>query len=237
MKTTSIRRAAKKPKARPAEAPAQATRGSQGGHAYEKLRALIKDGGLKPGDRIIEASIAQQLGVSRTPVRDAIRRLEAEGLLDYEPRAGLVLARLDRRGVAELYEMREVLEGTAARLFTRHASDLEVEELLEFVELERNLQSKPEELGPHNLKFHRQIHRGAHNRFLERALRAVNAVRWLLGPTQMLAPPRAAQSLAEHAELVEAIRKRDAQSAEAIARKHVRSAQVRRMKTLFPQDD
>jgi DNA-binding GntR family transcriptional regulator len=233
MRASTIRRTTKKEKARPV----QATRGSQGGHAYEKLRALVKDGVLKPGDRIIEVTIAQQLGVSRTPVRDAIRRLEAEGLLDYEPRAGLVVAKLDRRGVAELYEMREVLEGTSARLFTRHASDLEVDELIEMVEHERQLQDKPEELGLHNLKFHRQIHRGAHNRFLERALRAVNSVRWLLGPTQMLAAPRAAQALAEHAELVEAIRKRDAESAEAVARKHIRSAQARRMKTLFPQDD
>lgn len=233
MKATTIRQALKKEKIRPV----QAARGSQGGHAYESLRALIKDGVLKPGDRVIEATVAQQLGVSRTPVRDAIRRLEAEGLLDYEPRAGLVVAKLDRRGVAELYEMREVLEGTSARLFTRHASELEVQELVELVELERELLAKPGELGLHNLKFHRQIHRGAHNRFLERALRAVNAVRWLLGPTQMSDASRAAQALQEHAELVEAISKRDAERAEAVARRHLRSAQVRRMKTLFPQDD
>jgi DNA-binding FadR family transcriptional regulator len=114
---------------------------------------------------------------------------------------------------------------------------LEVQELVELVELERELLAKPEELGLHNLKFHRQIHRGAHNRFLERALRAVNAVRWLLGPTQMSDASRAAQALQEHAELVEAISKRDAERAESVARKHLRSAQVRRMKTLFPQDD
>lgn len=233
MKPATIRRTIKKEKSRPV----QPARGSQGGHAYEKLRALIKDGVLKPGDRVIEATVAQQLGVSRTPVRDAIRRLEAEGLLDYEPRAGLVVAKLDKRGVAELYEMREVLEGTSARLFTRHASALEVQELVELVELERELLAKPEELGLHNLKFHRQIHRGAHNRFLERALRAVNAVRWLVGPTQMSDASRAAQALEEHAELVDAISKRDAERAEAVARRHLRSAQARRMKTLFPQDD
>jgi len=233
MKSTTIRRAVKKEKNRAV----QPARGSQGGHAYEKLRGLVRDGVLKPGDRVIEATVAHQLGVSRTPVRDAIRRLEAEGLVDYEPRAGLVVAKLDRRGVAELYEMREVLEGTSARLFTRHASDMEVQELVELVELERELQARPEELGAHNLKFHRQIHRGAHNRFLERALRAVNAVRWLLGPTQMSDARRAAQALEEHAELVEAISQRDAERAESVARKHLRSAQVRRMKTLFPQDD
>jgi DNA-binding GntR family transcriptional regulator len=237
MKTSATRRTTDKNKARPVAPPRQAARGSQGGNAYQQLRALVKDGVLKPGDRIIEATIAQQLGVSRTPVRDAIRRLEGEGLLEHEPRAGLVVSKLDRRGVAELYEMREVLEGTAARLFTRHASDLEVEELQYLLEVEQGLQGNPQELGLHNLKFHAQIHRGAHNRFLEKALRAVNAVRWLLGPTQMLAAPRAAQALAEHAELVEAITRRDAEKAESIARKHLRSAQVRRMQTLFPQDD
>jgi DNA-binding GntR family transcriptional regulator len=215
----------------------QSTRGSQGGQAYQKLRGLLKDGVLKPGDRLIETTIAQQLDVSRTPVRDAIRRLEAEGLLDYEARAGLVVTKLDRRSVAELYEMREVLEGTSARLFTRHASDLEVEELLDLVQQERLLQGKGQELAAHNQKFHLQIHRGAHNRFLEKALRTVYAVRWLLGPSQMLAAERAEQALAEHTELVQAIQRRDADLAESVARRHVRSAQGRRMKTLFPRDE
>ena len=222
---------------RPEVAADQATRGSQGGQAYQRLRGLLKDGVLKPGDRLIETTIAQQLDVSRTPVRDAIRRLEAEGLLDYEPRAGVVVTKLDRRSVAELYEMREVLEGTAARLFTRHASEIEVEDLLDLVQQERLLQGRGQELAAHNQKFHLQIHRGAHNRFLEKALRAVNAVRWLLGPSQMLAAERAEQALAEHAELVQAIQKRDADLAETSARRHVRSAQVRRMKTLFPHDE
>jgi DNA-binding GntR family transcriptional regulator len=214
----------------------QGTRGSQGGQAYQKLRGLLKDGVLKPGDRIIETTIAQRLDVSRTPVRDAIRRLEAEGLLDYD-RVGLVVTKLDRRSVAELYEMREVLEGTAARLFTRHASDLEVEQLLDLVEQERLLQGRGKELAAHNQEFHLQIHRGAHNRFLEKALRAVNAVRWLLGPSQMLSPERAVQALAEHTELVQAIHRRDVDLAESVARTHVRSAQVRRMRTLFPHDE
>ena len=237
MKTSTARRAPARAGSRPEAAPKASGRGSQGGHAFQKLRALVKDGVLKPGDRIIELAIAGQLGVSRTPVRDAIRRLEAEGLLEHEPRKGLVIASLDRRAIAELYEMREVLEGTAARLFTRHASDLEVQELFDLLDLERRLKGKPQELAAHNLKFHAHIHRGAHNRFLEKALRAVNAVRWLLGPTQMFSAERARQSLAEHTELVQAIERRAPELAESVARKHLRSAQLRRMKTLFPQDE
>ncbi len=237
MKPSTSIRATKKEQRRPLTPPAQAARGSRGGRAYQQLRVLLKEGVLKPGDRIVEAAIAQQLGVSRTPVRDAIRRLEAEGLFNHEPRAGLVVATLERRAVAELYEIREVLEGTAARLFTRHASDMEVEELAQLVELERRLQGDSQQLAAHNQKFHAHIHRGAHNRFLEKALRAVNAVRWLLGPTQMLAAPRAAEALQEHAELLKAISRRDAECAESTARKHMRSAQVARMHNLFPQDD
>ncbi|HEX3864418.1 MAG TPA: GntR family transcriptional regulator [Stellaceae bacterium] len=215
----------------------QIPRGTQGAQAYQKLRALLKDGVLKPGERIVEATLAERLAVSRTPVRDAIRRLEAEGLLNHQPREGVVVARLDRRGVVELYEMREVLEGTAARLFTRHASDLEVEGLLDLAHQERRLQGKADELAAHNLRFHNQIHRGAHNRFLEKALQGVYAVRWLLGPSQMLTTDRAEEALAEHTELAQAILDRDAPLAESISRKHVRSAQRRRMKTLFPQED
>jgi DNA-binding GntR family transcriptional regulator len=212
-------------------------RGSRGGHAYQKLRDALKHGALKPGDRIMEVPIAQQLNVSRTTVRDAIRRLESEGLLEHEPRAGLVVATLDRRAVAELYEMREVLEGTAARLFTRHASEIEVEHLLELVREEQRLQGNPDELANHNHRFHVQIHVGAHNRYLEKALAAVNSSLWLLGKSQMLLPHRAKGALAEHMELARAIQKRDADLAESLARKHVRSAQAERMRTLFPQPD
>ena len=212
-------------------------RGSQGGLAYQKLREALRNHVLKPGERIIEASIAEQLNISRTPVRDAIRRLESEGLLEYEARAGLVVTRLDRRAVGELYEMREVLEGTAARLFTRHAADIEVDHLLELVEQERHMQGKGDELAAHNHRFHVHIHRGAHNRYLEKALAAVNSSLWLLGKSQMLLPHRAKGALVEHMELAKAVRKRDPDLAESVARKHVRSAQAERIRSLFPRPD
>lgn len=214
-----------------------AGRGSRGGHAYQALRDALRTGVLKPGDRIMEVPLAKQLDVSRTPVREAIRRLESEGLLEHESRAGLVVARLDRRAVSELYEMREVLEGTAARLFTRHASDIEVDHLVELVDQERDLQGNGEDLAAHNHHFHVQIHRGAHNRYLEKALDAVNSALWLLGDSQMLLPHRAKGALGEHGELAKAIQKRDADLAESIARKHVRSAQAERIRNLFPQPD
>src|SRR5687767_14246238 len=114
--------------------------GARSEHAYRRLRDAIRDGTLKPGQRLMEIEVADWLNVSRTPVRDAIRRLEAEGMLAHAPRNGIVVATLDRQAVMELYVMREVLEGTAARLCARHASDMEVLELQELVTRERDMQ-------------------------------------------------------------------------------------------------
>ena len=101
--------------------------------AYERLLNAIDSGELAPGSRLLEAQLAERLGVSRTPVREALRRLEAQGLVTHEPHRGVVVAELDYDQLGELYAVREVLEGTAARLAARHASPEEVEVLREMV--------------------------------------------------------------------------------------------------------
>jgi DNA-binding GntR family transcriptional regulator len=201
---------------------------------YQTLRDAIARGELKPAQRVMEVEVADWLEVSRTPVREALRRLESEGMLRVEPRMGLVVASISRQAMLELYVMREVLEGTAARLCARHASDLEIMELEELVKREERLQDNFEALARHNRLFHEAVHRGAHNRYLEKSLSAVNDSMYLLGPSQMLLPERAESARAEHAELFEMIRQHDGDAAEAAARRHVRSAQQQRLKQLFP---
>ena len=203
--------------------------------AYQKLRQAIEAGELKPGQRVMEVEIAEWLEVSRTPVREALRRLESEGMLEMEPRNGLVVASISRQAMLELYVMREVLEGTAARLCARNASDIEIMELQALVKREERLADSPEGLARHNRLFHEAVHRGAHNRYLEKSLSAVNDSMWLLGKSQMLLPERARTALVEHAELFDAINRRDADVAEAIARRHVQSARRERLKQLFPE--
>lgn len=203
--------------------------------AYRQLRKAIERGDLKPGQRVMEVEVAEWLKVSRTPVREALRRLENEGMLALEPRIGLVVASLSRQAMLELYVMREVLEGTAARLCARHASDLELMELEQLVDREKRLQGDFEELARHNRLFHEAVHRGAHNRYLEKSLSAVNDSMWLLGKSQMLLPERAKTAVTEHAELLAAIRRHDPEAAEEAARRHVRSAQKQRLKQLFPE--
>lgn len=211
--------------------------GSRSEHVYRRLRDAIQRGEFKSGHRVMEIDVAAWLNVSRTPVRDAIRRLESEGMLEHAPRNGLVVASLDRQSVMELYVMREVLEGTAARLCARHASDMEVQDLLDLVERERQLEGDFEGLARHNQRFHQAVHRGAHNRYLEKSLAAVNDSMVLLGTPLMLLPHRAQTAAAEHARLVEAIRRHDPDAAEEAARSHVRAAQRERLKRLFPETE
>jgi DNA-binding GntR family transcriptional regulator len=211
--------------------------GSRSEHVYRRLRDAIQRGEFKSGHRVMEIEVAQWLNVSRTPVRDAIRRLESEGMLEHEPRNGLVVARLDRQAVMELYVMRETLEGTAARLCARHASDMEIQDLADLVDRERELQGEYEALARHNRRFHEAVHRGAHNRFLEKSLAAVSDSMGLLGSPLMLLPHRAHTAAAEHAQLVEAIKRRDPAGAEEAARAHVRAAQRERLKRLFPETE
>lgn len=208
--------------------------GSRSEHAYQCLRDAIQESQIKPGERVMEVEVAEWLKLSRTPVRDAIRRLESEGMLVHAPRIGLVVATLDRQAVMELYVMREVLEGTAARLCARHASDMEVQDLLDLVARERHWEGDHNGLANHNRRFHDAIHRGAHNRYLEKSLAAVNDSMWLLGRPLMLLPERAKTALMEHARLADAIRCRDPDKADEAARNHVNAAQRERLKRLFP---
>jgi DNA-binding GntR family transcriptional regulator len=208
--------------------------GTRSEHVYRRLRDAIQQGEFKSGHRVMEIEIADWLKVSRTPVRDAIRRLESEGMLEHEPRIGLVVVRLDRQAVMELYVMRETLEGTAARLCARHAADMEIQDLVDLVERERQIQGNLEALPGHNKRFHQAIHRGAHNRYLEKSLAAINDL-GLLGSPLMSLPHRAQAAVAEHAQIVEAVQRHDPDAAEEAARKHVRAAQRERLKRLFPE--
>jgi DNA-binding GntR family transcriptional regulator len=202
--------------------------------AYSRLHSAIQAGTFEPGKRLMETEVADWLKMSRTPARDAMRRLENEGLLVHEPRLGLVIATLDHGAVMELYAMREVLEGTAARLAARHASDLEVTQLLELVAVEKKLKGKFSELADHNQRFHRALRQAAHNRFLLRALTTVRDSMGLLGKSQMTLPHRAAAAVKEHEQIVRAIEKRDPAGAEEAARAHVRAAQRERIKSFMP---
>jgi DNA-binding GntR family transcriptional regulator len=212
-------------------------RESLGNLAYDKLREAIQSGLYKPGKRIREGDVADWLNMSRTPVREALRRLETEGLLVHEPHRGVVIAHLDHQMVMELYSMRDVLEGTAARLAAQHASAVEISALTDMVEAELRMLNDPDRLADHNRRFHSAIYHSAHNRYLLKTLSALGDSLGLLGRTTYAVPGRPASAHDEHKALVEAIADRDPARAEAVARGHIQASQRARLRLLFELAD
>ncbi|MGD9827223.1 MAG: GntR family transcriptional regulator [Hyphomicrobiaceae bacterium] len=206
-------------------------------YAYAMLRAGIENGELPPGKRLRETEVSDWLGVSRTPVRQALSRLQTEGLLASGSRSGLVVATLDSDAVTELYEIREVLEGTAAAFAARNATPAEIEALKGMIAEERQLTKTPEALARHNIRFHRALHVAAHNRFLVKSLNALHDAMDLLRPTTYGVSGRPKEAWNEHRAVVEAIAAGDAAAAEAAARSHVRRSFELRRVTFLNEDD
>jgi len=201
--------------------------------AYDRLVAAIQAGQLTSGSRVREADVADWLQISRTPVREAIRRLEAEGMLSHMPHVGVIVTEIDADMVTELYAMREVLEGSAAGLAAQHASDAEIHMLRKIVKEEKALLHDPDLLMRHNREFHDIIYRSAHNRYLLKSLNALHDALVLLGKTTLSSRTRADTSHAEHGEIVKAIVARDQTLAEKLMRTHIRGAFHERLSMLF----
>jgi DNA-binding GntR family transcriptional regulator len=192
--------------------------------AYTLILDGIEAGTWRPGDRLVESELAERLGVSRTPVREALQRLETQGMLARDGRS-LMVASLDHSQLAELYAVRGTLEGLAARLAARHASDEEVRVLQGMVTEDRALiGGDPRALSRANKRFHRQIHLASHNRFLIQQLDLVHRAMALMANTSFAAEGRDQQGLAEHDRIAAAIAARDGDMAEAALREHISRA-------------
>jgi DNA-binding GntR family transcriptional regulator len=199
--------------------------------AYVSLRDAIQEGLLKPGQRIREKDLSDWLKVSRTPVREALRYLQSEGMIERRD-GGLAVVSLDLRAVTELYDLRESLEGTAASLAARHADPTEITLLQSMIELQRQNPGDARAQASHNKSFHEQLYRASHNRFLRRSLLGLRDSQVLLGRTTLALPERADAALAEHGEIVAAIAAHDPARAETVARSHIRSGYKERVRAM-----
>ncbi|WP_121066235.1 GntR family transcriptional regulator [Chachezhania antarctica] len=213
------------------------TRPLQGETAYDRLRDEIRSGRLRPGARLTETEIAERLSVSRTPVREAIRRLESEGLVDHQARAGAVVRKLDYSEIMELYEMRAVLESTAARLAARAASEVEIRDLRDINAQMGVSEGDPQALARLNRQFHQSLLHASRNRFLLKSMGSVDTTMMILGPTSLESPDRAREAVAEHDEIIAALAARDEATAEAAMRRHMEGAQSERLRMLRRDDD
>jgi DNA-binding GntR family transcriptional regulator len=197
--------------------------------AYSLILTAIESGTYRPGDRLVESELAERFGVSRTPVREALQRLETQAMVVRDGRS-LIVASLDHSQLAELYIVRAELEALAARLAARHASPEEARVLAHMVEEDHKSTGDPEALARANKRFHRQIHLASHNRYLVQQLDLVHRTMALMARTSLAAEGRSETALAEHARIVDAITAGDPDAADHALRQHISMAWETRLK-------
>lgn len=197
--------------------------------AYSLILSAIDNGIYRPGDRLVESELAERFGVSRTPVREALQRLETQSMLKRDGRS-LIVATLDHNQLAELYTVRTELEALAARLAARHATPEEIRVLAGMVDEDRGSLGDPPALARANRRFHHQIHLASHNRYLVQQLNLVHRSMALMARTTLAAKGRDSVTLDEHQAIVDAIGQRDEAAAEEALRRHISMAYETRLK-------
>ncbi len=191
--------------------------------AYDLILEAIDVGIYKPGDRLVESELAERFGMSRTPIREALQRLEIQSLLTRDGRS-LIVASLDHNQLSELYAVRTELEALAARLAARHAAPEEMRVLREMVTQDRKLVGDAQAMARANRRFHNQLHLASHNRYLVQQLDLVYRSMALMATTSLAVPGRDREALDEHEAIVTAIEKRDEAAADEALRRHLSRA-------------
>jgi DNA-binding GntR family transcriptional regulator len=192
--------------------------------AAEYLRRLIADGDLKPGERIIEAEISAALGVSRSPVREAIIRLAQDGLITILPYRGALVAHFTRERCKQLLDFRLALEELAVKLIIEHASDAEIRALLEPINQLRAISASEQLSESTHLHFfaHEQLIALAKNDFLAQSYQATAVLmRLYIRMTSMQHYQCTQELIDDHERIVHALLARDADRARALMREHI----------------
>lgn len=203
------------------------------GLVYTLLLERIRNGEIEPGERLTEVDVAGQLGVSRTPVREALKRLQARHLLQAVPGRGLELAELSSRQVIELYDMRAVLEGMAASLAAEHATSASIDRMHVQARFYRDNIDNPVVLAKANMSFHHTIIGESANAYLKEAIATLEDNLGLVRSRISNSRARRLTIADEHQAIVDAIARRDKAAAEFIARHHIYQAKQYRLEVIL----
>jgi DNA-binding GntR family transcriptional regulator len=194
---------------------------------YDEIKALIKTQEVGFDQPISENDIARRLAVSRTPVREGLLRLKSEGWLTDANGRGLSVRQVTEADLEEVYALREALEGAAARLAARNATQSELIALREIARTFENAMQRGasrEEMDQINAHFHSVLYRSSHSGLLEKILEPLHLASNRFRLSIFTYPTRMQESAKEHTELAEALAAHDSEAAERIARQHVRRA-------------
>lgn len=197
--------------------------------ALERISDAIALGQLGPGERISEADLARNLGISRGPLREAISILEGRRLLVREPRVGVRVADLSLAELQEIFVMREALEGMACRLAATHMTDIEIQELREVLLKHSNDEAVKAGVSyfqnSGDYDFHCRIIRGSKNsRLIGTLLDELHYVIRIYRYRSSTLKGRTQQAVDEHEEIIQALEQRNPDAAEAVMRKHIARA-------------
>ena len=191
----------------------------------DRLRGIVVGGSVGPGDLLGEAALAEEFEVSRTPIREALKQLEREGLVEIRPRVGTFVRKPTAREILELFELKESLEGLAAGLLAQRGDVPELHRLIRNVESERDAVRAGDQVAYAALvhEFHHTLVVGADNQKLaEHYELLMNQLAYHRIVKQTLAlPGRFDISFSEHARIVEALQSKDPMTAELATRRHI----------------
>lgn len=198
--------------------------------AYAAIREGILSGELERGQRLREEQLATRAGVSRTPVREALRRLDAEGLVEFTPNRGARVTAWSERELDDLYDTRALIEGHGAKLAATRITPDQLEELAQVAarmeSLARRGSSAADDLTTLNGVFHRAVARASGSSQLEGLVRGIIDVPLVYRTFQRYTAERLLASSFHHIELVHALRAHDAAWAEAVMRGHILAART-----------
>lgn len=194
---------------------------------YEALRDAIINQVLKPGERLMETELAEEMGVSRTPVREAMRKLELESYIVTVPRKGAYVAGLSIRDINNLFEIRGALEMLAAGLAASRATQEEIEAMERNLVMEANHFKTSDVINTIEVdtNFHQLIYNASKNKRLQNMLKDLRDQIQRFRTTSLAVPGRMKVALAEHRSIVEAIAAGDVQEAKTATKEHIESAE------------
>lgn len=201
---------------------------------YQRLQERVLSGSIAPGAALSVPRLAAELGVSRSPVREAVQQLIAMGLAVHVPYAGARVRALDPGLVDDVFELRESLDALAARRAAGRMGAADVEELAELVAESRRALERGDgaaALAELDVRFHALLREHARSEPLTMALVRLDALGHLISADMWGAPENSAPAVAEHELILEAVRRGDAEAAGALAAAHVRSLAVRRRRS------
>ena len=198
------------------------------------IEEAILNGKYRPGESLTESRLAGELGVSRTPIREALTQLEHEGLVQLIPNKGALVTGISQKDIQDIYAIRMLIEGLAARWAAENISQDELRELQEAIDLEEFYTSKGdiERLMDLDSNFHQVIYRASKSRPLQYMLHTFHHSIQHARSQSIAAPGRARQALKEHKAILHAIRERDGDKAESLTAEHISNASLNLLKTL-----